>query len=213
MERTMVRKTRPDGNIVSGKPIDYGFSVREGDCITKAYIVQGLDLVIEQKSGKSESAYLAHYSNPGTNFFVGLMKFLYVNQVPLPEVKAPDVSYNEEFDHDAMLAARSMAFEKFPVSYVYYYSTKGEEPPTATLEPVYEESKPSELRVSLSSGGVITIPPETARKLIEFIPQMYPHNSSFHTAYVEFLAEAGKHPEQIRGAFERTEAKKLERKN
>ena len=184
-------------------------TIREGDLVTKAYKVQGLDLVIEQRRGKGKSLYLSHYSNPGTCLFVGLMKFLYTTGSNIPEVKKPDVIGYDEFRTGATWFAGLWAGRNFPLSYAYSY----EEGARATLQVFYQDPKPPELQIELWSGKII-ISQETARKLIEGIPQLYPPGSdSFHIAYAEFLKEAEKHPEQaakIKVAPVETPARQME---
>ena len=66
-----------------------GFIIKEKGYITKVYQTQGLDLIIEQTNPHGETFYLLHYSNPGTKFFNGLMKFLFIHNIPIPKVHKP----------------------------------------------------------------------------------------------------------------------------
>lgn len=167
-----------------------GISIRENDLVTKAYQIQGLDLVIEQNAKNKKPVYLAHYSNPGTTFFTGLVKFLYVHKMDIPKVKAPKEVY-DEFSSGAQYTGLEFAIASFPIEYRYHYC----EGAYATLQPTYKDSNPS-LEVKVNNQSML-IYPKTAQTLIENIPLMYPRFDSFYKAYTAFLGEAEKHPEQL----------------
>lgn len=167
-----------------------GFSLRENNLVTKVYQVQGLDLVIEQTDRNKETVYLSHYSNPGTAFFTGLLKFLYVNRLPIPKIQEPN-SVHDEFRTSARWIGIEFACARFPLTYKYHLADYA----LAIMQPFYEEFKPLlEIKVS---DGTIVIYPRMAQKLITNIPLIYPRLDSFNIAYKEFLREAQKYPEQL----------------
>jgi len=190
-----------------------GFEIKNNGFVTKVYHTQGLDLNVEQTNPKGETVYFSHYSNPGINFFNGLMKFLFVHRIPIPIIQKPVRLAHDEFKAQAKSDSNSFGAMKFPISYAHYYDISGTgEQPKATLTPLYEHAKPPVLQLTSSQGEII-ITPKMAQTMIRKIPQMYPGTPSFHIAYTNFLREAKKHPEQIMripNFMQRSRAKQLE---
>lgn len=176
--------------------------VKEAERLTKAHVGEsGIDLVVEQSLGSSpnygEAVYLSHYSDPGTNFFAVLLKFLYVTGRPIPEVKGPAPANHDAFWLDARKAGWNAAFEPFPLTYEYSYGIGGREHPTATASLVNLESGKPELEIRFDASKTILISQRAAKELVGNIPDLYPAYDSFRRAYEEFIEEAGKHPEQV----------------
>ncbi|VVB75899.1 Uncharacterised protein [uncultured archaeon] len=179
----------------SGSIQSDGIYFKEGNCVTKIYKVQGLDLVIQQKKPSGKTVYLQHYSNPGTMTFIGIMKFLFVNKIPIPAVPKVDKNEYDAFKGGAHMMAEEFAKKKFPISYPYFHGM-ADGTPTATLTPKYENGKPY-LEVNVGKGQNIIITPTIARELVKNIPRLYPDKPTFRIAQEIFSKHAKKHPEQI----------------
>ena len=159
--------------------------------VTKLFVIQGLDLVIEQVrtvSKKRES--ISTYSNPGTMPYASILKFLVLNRTPLPSSGTrPEARYRNHrpFESDAHFAAMRSVMSPFPLT----FAGRLEETVTAQFalegkEPVLEFSHPhGRVRMSL----------ELAQKIAEYIPKVYegrPMEFRFIQAFLRRAIRSGK---------------------
>jgi hypothetical protein len=167
------------------------FTLTESARTTKLYKMQGLDFTIQQKQRGKDEAHLSHYSDPGIQFFVVLMKFLHETKNDLPVISKPTGGIYDEFRSNAGFFATDAARSKFPISYQYYYDVGGQgKPPVADFKLVNQDSKKPELEVTTCEGHKMIISVEVAQAILKIMPQMYPTFDSFHIAYETFLEGA-----------------------
>lgn len=174
-----------------------GFAVRDRvqdrQVKTKVYIIQGLDLSLEQTGPDGEKVYLSHYSNPGITTFSLFLKFLHVSQVRVPEIRPPQDRRKDDFVDGARSATLRLAMLRFPIKYEHGLPNA----PAAIASVNYQTGGDPNLEIRTWSGTMV-FSLGAARKMVEKIPQLYPpFANSFYTAYQTFLSEAQKHADQI----------------
>lgn len=147
-----------------------GFQLVEPDgTVTKLFMVQGVDLIIEQaRPGAQKKESIGTYSNPGNMPYASILKFLILNRKPLPP--AGGKPHTRSRDHrpyaeDARFAVMQSTRNPFPLR----FAGRGDEINTATFavegnEPLLEFSHPH---------GKVRMSIELAQKIAEYIPKMY----------------------------------------
>ncbi len=184
----MKLRTKQTGSFMTGV-----FTLTEKYRTTKLYKVQGLDFTVEQTQKGGRPAYLSHYSNPGTMFFLGLVKFLHDTRSEVPVIEKPREEGHDEFKEDARFFAMDAAASNFPLRYQYYYDLGGQgRAPTAELRIRKAGSGEPELEIINSDGRTLIISVEAAQEILRLMPRMYPGFTSFNLAYTHFLEEAAK---------------------
>gem|GEM_PF-4338580 len=146
------------------------FSISEGELTTKIYVIQGLDLVVEQtRKGKEKSpAILSHYSNPGLYTYASLLKFLQMHGQSIPMPSNPAHRVSRELESSAQAAGVMMARMSFPVVYRFGLDPKAE----VKVQPMYQSGHPPELDF-VSPYGTVRLGPQTIRFLATQIPKLY----------------------------------------
>lgn len=140
--------------------------------ITKLWIAQGIDLVVEQKF-KGKKAFMSHYSDPGTAFYSRLLWFLYAHHLPIPKI--PTYSHtppNEILDAGEYEARMT---EHFSNGINYRPGTDGKL--VAKANPKYEYGKLPELDIEYNEKK-FTFSTQLIQAMVKEIPKLNYHTGN-----------------------------------
>ncbi|MDE1768334.1 MAG: hypothetical protein KGH64_04620 [Candidatus Micrarchaeota archaeon] len=161
---------------------------------TELFMLQGLDLTILQRDREGKESVMSHYSNPGINTFVVLLKFLYIHNRELPSIprsmKGGVSDFNFELQAEA--SAYAAASLRFPIKYPYWLPDF----PSAKASINTDDLLDPKLNIR-ANNDTIVFSLRTAKKAAERILIIYPDLKAFKIARDKFVEEASKHRDQI----------------
>lgn len=146
-----------------------GFSFRESDgTMTKLYMIQGLDMVMEQRRPGQKPVYVSTYSDPGSQPYAVLLKFLHLNNIRFPtpprERSEKEFGGSLPFENSARFAGMDAVLNPFPMRVAGRLHETIRARFVQDRKPFLEfETQEGKMRVSLA----------LAQGLAQHIPEMY----------------------------------------